>query len=166
MIYLVLLAVVVSGLQTQEVKTALVAPTFKFCSKKNVNYGKGQFHTRDPGPQAENIGVIVTAAHAGMKFCCAERGADVDMAIGSHGHTKARATDEHTTASFGGHSLTELMGINRIVATLCVVGPVINDVVTLRCKAAGQLLFEGKTGVVGGQMDTLHDCLPLDLSGP
>ena len=55
-------------LGVEEVDAALMAAAFEFGGQEGIDDGKRQLHARDPGPQAQHVGIVVQAGEAGMQF--------------------------------------------------------------------------------------------------
>ena len=78
-----------------------MAAAFEFGGQEGIDDGKRQLHARDPGPQAQHVGIVVQAGEAGMQFRGAQRRADALVTVGRYGHADPRTADQDAGHIFG-----------------------------------------------------------------
>ena len=93
-----------------------MATTGEFCFQPHPDDIQGNGNAEYPGTKAEDVGIIVLAAHASSYRLVTKSGPNLPMTIGSDGHTDTRAADENAaiTRPFD-HRLTYLIGKFRVI---------------------------------------------------
>jgi len=108
-----------------------MATSFEGGGQKNFDDGSGQPLAHHAFAQAQHVGIVVHAGHAGQKFVDAHSSPDAGHAVGGHGHAKAGAADEDAEGTGRGeHFVANGLGVIRIVHAGGILGAQVRDRVT------------------------------------
>ena len=138
-----------------------MAPAFKFAFQKCRHYRQGKFFPDYPCPKAEDIGIVVAAAHPRRKLIRAKGSPDGRIAVGGNAHAYARAANQDAEIAVCGDGLAKIPGYQWIIAAFRRVCAVILHFVAKLCQFASQKAFELETRMVRTDMNDRHTVLIL-----
>ena len=132
-----------------------VSATIKCGTEEDFHDLLGQSHADDASPDAEHVGVIVGAGHAGCIQVVAKRSADPMDLVGGQLLALTTATEHNAEIGFTvAHRAADVGANRRIVATLRTVRSEVGHVVTTSHQQLDEVLLELEACMVGANRDT------------